>query len=143
MSEKLTHDESSTKDAMPEGLPTKEIGVPSYLNLSLHDTAALMESPNYKERFIAEYAQTKIRYERLKHLLTKWEAFDEQEKSAPAGTLIFGYTERLERWLGFKPTCPFHTLREQQKQMGELLHTLELRAAMEGIDLKLVSIKLL
>jgi len=113
------------------------IAVPGYLNLSLHDTAALMLSPNYKERFIAEYVQTKIRYERLKHLLTKWEAFNEQNS-----TLILGYTERLERWLGFKPTCPFHTLCEQQKQMGELLHTLELRAAMEEIDLKQVSIRL-
>lgn len=115
---------------------------PNYkYELTLAETASLMLSADYKVRFIAEYAQTKIRYEKLKHLLTKWEAFNEKEKNAPAA-LIIGYTERLERWLGFVPSCPYSVLREQQHQMGLLLHTLELRAAMEDIDLRLVTIKL-
>lgn len=123
--------------------PIGKPAVPNYkYELTLAETTSLMLSADYKVRFIAEYAQTKIRYEKLKHLLTRWEAFDEKEKNAPAGTLIFGYTERLERWLGFVPSCPYSVLREQQHQMGLLLHTLELRAAMEGIDLKLVTIKL-
>ena len=32
-------------------------------NMELKDTVVLMESDNYKDRFKAEYYQTKIRYE--------------------------------------------------------------------------------
>ena len=109
--------------------------------LNLAETTTLMLSTNYKERFIAEYAQTKIRYEKLKNLLTRWEAFNEKEKNA-IPELQLTYTERLAKWLGFLPSCPFDLLLEQQHQMGLLLHTLELRAAIEEIDLKLVIIEL-
>jgi hypothetical protein len=35
-------------------------------NMELKETVELMNSENYKERFIAEYHQVKIRYEKLK-----------------------------------------------------------------------------
>ena len=35
--------------------------------MDLKQTTDLMLSQDYKERFIAEYWQTKIRYEKLKH----------------------------------------------------------------------------
>ena len=117
-------------------------GAPNYkYELTLAETASLMLSADYKNRFIAEYAQTKIRYEKLKYLLTRWEAFNEKERNT-IPELQLTYTERLTKWLGFLPSCPFDLLREQQHQMGLLLHTLELRATMEDIDLRLVTIKL-
>ena len=42
--------------------------------MQLSDTKNLMESLNYKERFIAEYWQTKLRYEKLKAFCNKIEA---------------------------------------------------------------------
>ena len=41
--------------------------------LELKDTIALMTSSDYKQRFIAEYWQTKIRYEKLKDFCNKIE----------------------------------------------------------------------
>lgn len=90
---------------------------------NLSDTIELMESNNYRERFIAEYYQTKIRYEKLKSFCNKIEASDytlyEDGKTVP------------------KPIhdCPLSLLREQQRAMGEYLHTLEIRAIIEEIDL--------
>lgn len=37
----------------------------------LKDTIELMESANYKDRFIAEYWQTKIRYDKLHRMIIK------------------------------------------------------------------------
>lgn len=42
--------------------------------MELKDAVDLMTSEDYKERFKAEYIQTKIRYESLYKMLTKWEA---------------------------------------------------------------------
>ena len=99
--------------------------------IDIKDTIEAMTSDNYQMRFAAEYWQTKIRYEKLKAMLTKWEACTEKYSSS--------YTEdfnrELEHALGFRPTCPFSMLRDQQKHMGEYLHSLELRAALEQIDL--------
>ena len=39
--------------------------------MTLNDTIEKMNSADYKERFIAEYQQTKIRYEKLKHFNTR------------------------------------------------------------------------
>ena len=39
--------------------------------IELKDTVDLMKSSDYKERFIAEYTQVKIRYEKLKKLITE------------------------------------------------------------------------
>lgn len=40
--------------------------------MELKDTATLMVSSYYKERFKAEYYQLKIRLEKLKCMLQKW-----------------------------------------------------------------------
>lgn len=86
----------------------------------LKDTVELMNSKDYKERFIAEYWQTKIRYEKLKNFCDKIEVAEELviPKLAP------------------KHDCPYDMLREQQNIMGRLLHILELRAIIENIDLR-------
>ena len=84
----------------------------------LRDTIQGMTSDDYKQRFIAEYEQTKIRYEKLKELNTKIEA----HKRRP-------YT------IEPKHDCPYDVLREQQAAMGQYLHTLELRAVLENIEL--------
>ena len=84
----------------------------------LADTVNDMVSDNYKNRFAAEYWQTKIRYEKLKELNTKIEA----HKRSP-------YT------IEPKHDCPYDVLREQQAAMGQYLHFLELRAVLEKIEL--------
>lgn len=96
----------------------------------LSDTITLMKSNNYKDRFVAEYFQTKIRYEKLKNITTKWEALMSK------GEHIFDY--EFERVLGFIPKTPFHVLREQQRCMGEYLHQLEIRTILEDIDLSTI-----
>lgn len=40
----------------------------------LSSTVKLMESNDYKDRFLAEYVQTKIRYEKLHKMIVKYEA---------------------------------------------------------------------
>ena len=84
----------------------------------LRDTIQGMTSDDYKQRFIAEYEQTKIRYEKLKELNTKIEA----HKRSP-------YTIEL------KHDFQYDVLIEQQAAMGQYLHTLELRAVLENIEL--------
>lgn len=86
--------------------------------MELKDTVEKMNSSDYKERFIAEYQQTKIRYEKLKYFNTKIEASKISKIEEP------------------KHDCPDKLLSHQQSIMGEYLHILEVRAAIEGIDLK-------
>lgn len=95
---------------------------------NLRDTVSLMSSEDYRDRFIAEYWQTKIRYEKLKAFNTKNEA-EEMAICVPSpyGNLVAATQ--------VKSKCPQHILREQQRIMGEYLHLLELRAVIEGIDL--------
>ena len=81
--------------------------------MNLNDTVKMMNSADYKERFKAEYWQTKIRYEKLHRMTVKYEA----------GTL------------DFKPDCTLDLLLEQKKYMGLYLNRLEIRAEVEGIDL--------
>ena len=88
----------------------------------LSKTTKLMTSADYKERFAAEYWQTKIRYEKLKTFLTKIEAAD----------LTRYRTNAVEEP---KHDCPYDLLRSQQQAMGEYLHILEVRAVIENIDL--------
>ena len=82
--------------------------------IELKDTIAGMTRADYKERFKAEYQQTKIRYDKLHAMLVK----------ADAGKLEF------------EPTCPLDLLRHQAQAMGQYLYCLEVRAQIEGIDLK-------
>lgn len=81
--------------------------------MELKETIDLMNSEDYKDRFKAEYYQTKIRYDKLHQTLVKHEA----------GVL------------DFKLTCPIAKLQEQKRYMGEYLRCLEVRAAIEGITL--------
>ena len=82
-------------------------------------TVHLMLSPNYKDRFVAEYRQTKIRYQKLK-----------------------AYCDRIEmammhpRKVEMPPhDCDLELLRQQQHYMGCYLGALEKRAIVEGICL--------
>lgn len=86
-------------------------------NMELKETVELMNSEDYKERFVAEYRQVKIRYEKLKNFCNKIE---------------------VETMLGKEVTkhdCPLELLREQQKYMGLYLSVLEKRALIENIVL--------
>jgi hypothetical protein len=76
-------------------------------------TVEMMQSDDYKERFRAEYYQTKMRYDKLHRMTIKYEA----------GTL------------DFTPNCPLDLLKQQKKAMGEYLHALEVRADIEGVKL--------
>lgn len=85
--------------------------------LELKETVELMNSEDYKERFVAEYHQVKIRYEKLKNFCNKIE---------------------VETMLGKEETkhdCPLELLREQQKYMGLYLSILEKRALIENVEL--------
>lgn len=81
--------------------------------MELKDTIELMNSADYKERFKAEYYQTKIRYEKLHETVIKYEA----------GTL------------NFTPNCSIELLKAQKRAMGEYLYNLEVRAEIENINL--------
>ena len=85
--------------------------------MELKETINGMTSTDYKERFIAEYQQTKIRYEKLKRFCDRIEASQLANTEEP------------------KHDCPVELLREQQSVMGQYLHILELRAVFENIDL--------
>lgn len=80
---------------------------------NLSQTAGMMTSIDYKERFKAEYAQVVIRYKRLKNMLDKW---DNNE-------------------LTFTPICPRSTYNMQIKAMTDYIAVLEARAVMEDIVL--------
>ena len=97
--------------------------------ITLNDTVSGMLSDDYKERFRAEYAQTKIRYEKLKAFNTRLEAHD-MRMPYEAGLVSVLKPENCP-----KHNCPFDLLRRQQEVMGEYLHILEIRAVMENIDL--------
>lgn len=85
--------------------------------MELKETINGMTSTNYKERFIAEYQQAKIRYEKLKHFCDRIETSQIANIEEP------------------KHDCPLTLLREQQSIMGQYLHILELRAVIENIVL--------
>ena len=81
--------------------------------MELKDTIEMMQSADYKERFKAEYYQTRIRYTKLHNMIVKYEA----------GTL------------SFEPTCSIELLKEQKANMGRYLYNLEVRSEIEGIEL--------
>lgn len=82
-----------------------------------------MTSDDYKKRFIAEYWQTKIRYEKLRNFNTRIEAAD-----------VTAFTETPYPMP--EHTCPIDLLKAQQSAMGHYLNILEVRAAIEGINLE-------
>ena len=67
--------------------------------MRLDDTAEMMSSPDYKERFRAEYCQVAIRYHKLKAMLDKWD----------------------QGMLDFKPTCPRSIYSMQVKAMTNFM----------------------
>ena len=77
----------------------------------LKETVNLMLSDKWEDRLIAEYWQTKIRYEKLHKMLVKMAA---------------GVCKRDDN---------SDVLVDQQANMGNYLNCLEIRAAKEGIDL--------
>lgn len=79
----------------------------------LYDTAVLMKSADFKERFQAEYIQLKIRYNGLKAMLEKYKA----------GTLPF------------QPKCSYELLFTQLVHMENYMNVLEERAKVEDITL--------
>ncbi len=81
--------------------------------MELHETVELMTSEDYKERFKAEYYQVKIRYEKLKAMLDKWDN----------GELVF------------RPTCPRQLYDIQIKAMLEYIGVLKVRAELENVEL--------
>lgn len=81
--------------------------------MELKDTVKLMESADFKDRFKAEYYQTKIRYEKLHTMIVKYEV----------GTL------------NFEPKCSIELLKKQSAAMGKYLYMLEVRAQIENIKL--------
>lgn len=81
--------------------------------MELKDTVEPMTSDDYKERFIAEYCQVKIRYEKLKYMLERWD----------------------NGILNFTPTCPRSTYDLQISAMKDYIAILEARAVMEGVTL--------
>lgn len=88
--------------------------------MELKDTFELMTSADYKERFKAEYLQTKIRYEKLKNFCNKIEAAS------------LSLSENVKEPVH---DCPLELLRKQQNLMGQYLGVLELKAVIEGVDL--------
>ena len=81
--------------------------------MNLKDTAELMCSASYVDRFKAEYIQLKTRYNRLQGMLEKLKA----------GTLEF------------TTKSPSFVLDMQAEAMHGYLNALEIRANVEGIDL--------
>lgn len=79
----------------------------------LNETIELMTSADYKDRFKAEYWQTKIRYDKLRMMIEKYNAGK----------------------LDFEPTCSIWILTRQMQWMEGYLHTLEVRAKIERVDL--------
>ena len=83
--------------------------------MKMSDTIGKMLSKDPKDRMWAEYWQTKIRYRKLRAFANRIEAARLQGKPEP------------------KHSCSYDLLRKQQSIMGEYLHVLELRLAIDGM----------
>ena len=85
--------------------------------MKMNDTIGKMLSNDPKDRMLAEYWQTKIRYRKLKAFANRIEAARLQGKPEP------------------KHSCSYDLLRKQQSIMGEYLHVLELRLTIDGLNI--------
>lgn len=81
----------------------------------IREIAHLLVSDDYKQRFVGEYWELRIRLEKLNDMIRKYDL----------GVL------------GFKLDCPIQKLREQANIMWDYLNILEDRAIYEKIDLTL------
>lgn len=79
----------------------------------LNDTALLMVSTDYKDRFKAEYIQLETRIKGLETMLSNWD----------------------KELLTFIPSCPRSTYNLQLEYMKKYLAVLEARAKIEDIKL--------
>ena len=77
----------------------------------LNDTKEMMTSTNYRERFVAEYYQLKIRIDKLQRMVDNWDS------------------------LAFEPVCPKELLKQQLVLMKGYLSILEERAKLEKVEL--------
>lgn len=77
----------------------------------LEETAPLMISADYKDRFKAEYLQLAIRYNKLSKMVENWDK------------------------LNFTPTCDKGIYQFQLKAMRTYMDILEYRAELEGVEL--------
>lgn len=87
---------------------------------NLSQTAELMSSDNYKDRFIAEYLQIEIRTRRLERVIKSVE-----DNTCPKC---------------FTPSCDIAVLKSQFKTMNAYRATLAFRAAIEDIELPEVDV---
>ena len=83
------------------------------MTMELKDTVELMTSPHWKDRFLAEYLQTKIRYKKLHKMIVKREV----------GKCDFDTPIPLSSW------------KMQAQAMGVYLFELEKQAILHGIEL--------
>lgn len=79
----------------------------------LKETCDLMTSSDYRERFIAEYEQLRIRIVKLENMIKDFH----------------------EGSLSFTPSCPVELLEDQLDAMKDYKNVLEQRASIEGISL--------
>lgn len=84
------------------------MNLPTMITIMLY-----IDGETYKERVIGEYWFVKTKYERLHKMIIKREAGK----------------------LDFTPNCSMEQWKAQAKAMGEYLHQLEIKAAIEDIDL--------
>lgn len=82
--------------------------------MDLKETSKMMESEDYKERFKAEYMQTKIRFTKL----------DTAIQQLDAGTL------------GYDPESGYDLMVAQAQAMANYMKVLKTIAMVEGIDLE-------
>lgn len=87
--------------------------------VELKDTIELMTSSDWKDRFIAEYLQTKIRYEKLHKLIIKREVGKH----------------------GFDTPIPLESWKTQAQHMGLYLYELEKQAMIHDIELPMVNVE--
>ena len=79
----------------------------------MNSSIELMRSADYKERFVAEYIQLRIRTDKLTEMVRKYKN----------GTL------------DFTPKCSVELLEDQLRHMQVYLTDLEVRAGIEMIDI--------
>lgn len=87
--------------------------------MELKDTIQGMLSEDYRERFIAEYWQVKIRHDKLKEFINKIDL----------ALLLPDEHEMPEH------NCPVNMLKKQLEHMMNYMCMLEARAVVEHIDL--------
>ena len=90
--------------------------------MELRETVEMMTSEDYRERFVGEYWQLKIRRDRLKRFLDR----------IIASQMTEGKVEEPAH------DCPEELLERQLCTMDEYIDILEKRAAIEGIELEVM-----